>query len=95
MMEWREDFIEITRIAFGRSDLTGHLERCKGYASDVSKPSNKSSGTHSFIRTGLTRRDKLTAAQGTTKSSQLFFDINRISRLILAEKHALLRGVIY
>jgi hypothetical protein len=36
-MEWREDFIEITRIAFGRSDLTGHLERCKGYASDAVK----------------------------------------------------------
>jgi hypothetical protein len=55
MMEWREDFIEITRIAFGRSDLTGHLERFKGYASDASKPSNKSSDTNSFIRTGLTR----------------------------------------
>jgi hypothetical protein len=55
MMEWREDFIEITRIAFGRSDLTGHLERFKAYASDASKPSNKSSDTNSFIRTGLTR----------------------------------------
>ena len=54
-MEWREDFIEITRIAFGRFDLTGHLERFKGYANDASKPSNKSSDTNSFIRTGLTR----------------------------------------
>ena len=70
-----------------RSDLTSHLERCKGYASDASKPSNKSSDTPSFIRTRLTRQDKVKAAQGTTETSQLFFDINRTSNLILTCKN--------